>query len=131
MPSVSQIDVVVAFAAFVVAVVERPLDRPWALLLAAPSARTPHGARPRSTRAHARAQCGSISTSGTGAARRACASASSWLRAPPENASGLRKGWRAGGAVHQATHMNRRRRVVVTEHEATNNPLSATTGLAA
>jgi hypothetical protein len=27
--------------------------------------------------------------------------------------------------------MNRRRRVVVTEHEATNNPLSATTRLAA
>ncbi len=84
-----------------------------------------------STRAQARAQDGSISTSGTPAARRACASASSWLRAPPENASGLRKGSRAGGAVHQATHMNRRRRVVVTEHEATNNPLSATTGLAA
>jgi hypothetical protein len=43
----------------------------------------------------------------------------------------LRKGARAGGAVHQATHMNRRRRVVVTEHEATNNPFSATTESAA
>src|SRR5580692_6680672 len=125
MPSVSQIEVVVvAIAGFGIAVVERP----WAPKLLAPFARTPHGGRPRSTRAQAWAQHGSISASGTPAARRAWASASSWLRAPPEDASGLRKGARAGGAVHQATHMNRRRRVVVTEHEATNNPFSATTG---
>jgi len=128
MPSVSQIYVAVAFAAFVVVAVDRPLDRRWALLLAAPFGPTPHGGRPMSTRAQARPQCGSISTSGRPAARRACASASSWLRAPPENASGLRKGSRAGGAVHQATHMNRRRRVVVTEHDPTNNALSAATG---
>ena len=128
MPSVSQIEVVVAPAAVVGAVVDRPLDCLGALAPAPAFARTLHGGRPRSTRVQARAQYGSISTSSTPAARRACASASSWLRAPPENASGLRKGSRAGGAVHQATHMNRRRRVVVTEHEATNNPLSATTG---
>ena len=67
------------------------------------------GGSPRRTRTHAPAQRPSISTSLCPAARAACACASSRVRAPPLEASGLRNGSAWGGAIHHAAQKKRRR----------------------
>ena len=64
--------------------------------------RTIHGGRPAWTRTKARAQMGSAHVSGLPAAASACWRASSSLRAPPDQASGLRNGDREGAPVHHA-----------------------------
>ena len=76
------------------------------------SARDLHPARRART---PRPTAPSISTSERPAARSACARASSRVRAPPLDVSGLRKGSRKGGAVHQAAHRGSRRLVGTTE----------------
>jgi hypothetical protein len=63
----------------------------------------------------ARAQMGSMSVSGVPAACSAWRRASSSLRAPPDHASGARKGAFSGAPVHHAHQKKRRRLVVVTE----------------
>jgi hypothetical protein len=68
-----------------------------------------HGGSPRSTRLQATAHRASISARGRPAAPSAARRASSWVRAPPLDASGLRKGAASGGAVHHAAHRKRRR----------------------
>jgi hypothetical protein len=75
---------------------------------------TGQGAWPRSTRTHAPAQRASTATRLRPAARSAQARASSIVRAPPLEASGLRNGSASGGAVHHAAQKKRRRRVGTT-----------------
>src|SRR4051812_39372364 len=77
--------------------------------------RTTHGGRPAWTPTNARAQMGSGRVSGFPAAASARLRASSSLRAPPDQASGLRKGECEGAPVHHAHQKKRRRLVVVTE----------------
>lgn len=82
------------------------------------------GVCPRRIWIHARAHTGSVSASGRPARASAAATASSWVAAPPSEASGRWKGTRLGGADHHAAQKKRRRLVTVIEQ--TGAKMSAT-----